>query len=482
MEYIGLLGLIGLLGFFTGRSLGQDFDKLKNEFRRAAGSAANAESRVGGVEKNIAAVKDDLQQLKGSLQTFATADDLNKNSRRLQSEWHAELQDALKNFSDAPKNFEELFARIGALEEKSSAPSASSELITLQSNLKMLQLGLEKQRTDFDIRLKKIEARPESPPPIVQPATNLENRIAALEAERQTLMTQLTQYKNFFAQFQLNLDALRKDFDALKKSSTDLDALRKDFDTQKKSSTDFESLRKELDALKNFSADFDARIKKLEKPAPIPQPTPPPPAPKSISIRDFHIKKRSGALFTKKAELENALAVVTNLAPLTSFLKTAPPDKSLSFNRILKNYQQNLSRFAEKIRRAKFDEETFSEEVSEKFFAVLSKYFLATIPVAIYRGRNDNPKFYADFLAKVNEYLATCHVYSELVEPKKLVTDKQIEWMTIFKKDTSVRAEDKFIDEVEQLPYFFEYLSDDGSSESFRADGKMILLKFDGGN
>ena len=464
MEFIGLLGLIGLLGFFTGRSLGQDFDKLKNEFRRAAGSAANAESRVGGAEKNIAAVKDDLQQLKGSLQTFATADDLNKNSRRLQSEWHAELQDALKNFSDAPKNFEELFARIGALEEKSSAPSANSELITLQSNLKMLQLGMEKQRTDFDVRLKKIAARPESPPPIVQPATNLENRIAALEAERQTLITQLTQYKNFFAQFQLNLDALRKDFDA-----------------QKNFSADFESLRKELDALKNFSADFDARIKKLEKPAPIPQPTPPPPAPKAISIRDFHIKKRSGALFAKKAELENALAVVTNLAPLTSFLKTAPPDKSLPFNRIFKNYQQNLSRFAEKIRRTKFDEETFSEEVSEKFFAVLSKYFIATIPVAIYRGRNDNPKFYADFLAKVNEYLAACHVYTELVEPKKLVTAKQIEWMTIFKKDTSVRAEDKFIDEVEQLPYFFEYLSDDGSSESFRADGKMILLKFDGG-
>ncbi len=465
MEYIGLIGLIGLLGFFTGRSLGQDFDKLKNEFRRAAGSAANAESRVGGAEKNIAAVKDDLQQLKSSLQTFATADDLNKNSRRLQSEWHTELQDALKNFSDAPKNFEELFARIGSLEEKSSAPSANSELITLQSNLKMLQLGMEKQRTDFDVRLKKIEARPESPLPIVQPATNLENRIAALEAERQTLITQLTQYKNFFAQFQLNLDALRKDFDA-----------------QKNFSADFESLRKELDALKKFSADFDARIKKLEKPAPIPQPTPPPLAPKAISIRNFHIKKRSGALFAKKAELENALAVVTNLAPLTSFLKTAPPDKSLSFNRILKNYQQNLSRFAEKIRRTKFDEETFSEEVSEKFFAVLSKYFLATIPVAIYRGRNDNPKFYADFLAKVNEYLAACHVYTELVEPKKLVTAKQIEWMTIFKKDTSVRAEDKYIDEVEQLPYFFEYLSDDGSSESFRADGKMILLKFDGGN
>ena len=125
MEFIGLLGLIGLLGFFTGKSLGQDFDKLKNEFRRAAGSAANAESRVGGAEKNIAAVKDDLQQLKSSLQTFATADDLNKNSRRLQSEWHTELQDALKNFSDAPKNFEELFARIGSLEEKSSAPSVA---------------------------------------------------------------------------------------------------------------------------------------------------------------------------------------------------------------------------------------------------------------------------------------------------------------------------------------------------------------------
>ena len=480
MEFIGLLGLIGLVGFFYGKSLNQSFNNLKSEFRRLAGSTANVDSRINGNEKNIGDVKNDLQRLKGTLQNFATTDELDKNSRYLQNELREELQAALKKISSEQSNFQDVFSKIDELERKIPAPSANADLIGVQSALKNFQITVEKQRTDFDKRLKTLETRPISPPPTTPaaPANVFEGRIAALESDRQNLMNQLAQYQNFFRQIGANFDVIDKKLKAQEKIISDYDALTKKFETQEKIISDYDALTKKFEAQEKIISDYETRIKKLEgkiSTPPIPSP------PTSINIRDFQIKNRSGALFTKSSELATSLAAVENLSGIISSLKNAPADKKDSFNRIIKTYQQNLGKFIDKVKRGKFDEDTFSEEVSEKFFAVLSKYFLATIPVAIYRGRKENTKFYSDFLARINDYLAACHVYTELVEPKKIMTSKQIECMNIFKKDTSVRSEDKIIDEVEQLPYFMDYLDEDGNTERYCAEGKMILLKFNGG-
>ena len=464
MEFIGLLGLIGLIGFFSSKNLKQSFNNLKNELRNLSGSSANAEERTNANEKNISAVKDDLQRLKGTLQNFATTDELNKNSRSLQNEWREETQDALKKFSTEQKDFQEGFSRIRELEEKISTLPAKSDLINLQRDLKNFQISVENQRINFETRLKSFEARPVSSN--VPPANNFESRLVALEVDRQNLLNQLTSYQSFFGQVNMNLDALSKKLEAQQKIVADFDALNRKFE---KVIIDFDALNKKLEAQQKIISEHELRIKKLEIPVS---------APRTLNIRDFQIKKRSGALFTASSEAAATLAVIENLSGITSFLKNAPSDKRESFNRVLKVYQQNLGKFIDKAKRGKFDEDTFSEEISEKFFSVLSKYFLATIPVAIWRGRKENPKFYSDFLAQVNDYLAACHVYTELVEPKKLMTSNQVEYMTIFKKSTQVRSEDKIIEEVEQLPYFMDYLDEDGNTERFCAEGKMILLKF----
>jgi hypothetical protein len=81
----------------------------------------------------------------------------------------------------------------------------------------------------------------------------------------------------------------------------------------------------------------------------------------------------------------------------------------------------------------------------------------------------------------MNEYLSACRVYTELVEPKKIMQHDDIEKMNIVKKDTTLESQDKIIDEVERLPYFLDYLTEDGETERFCFDGSMVLLKFDGG-
>ena len=429
--------------------------ELKNELRQTI-------NKIDGNEKNIGALKEDFQQLKNTLSNFATTEELGKNFRSLQNEWREDLQDALKKISAEQKDFQGSIAKIAELEEKISVLPANSDFVGLQSKLNIFQSTLEKQRTDFDGRLKNLEARPAPTTPIVAPvssANNFEGRIAALESERQNLLNQLAQYQNFFGQIKINFDALNRKIEAQQKIIADVDALNQKIETQQK-----------------IIAEQDARIKKLETPVP-----PPPPPIMPLTIRDFVIKKKNSVLFDNAANFEKSLAVAENLSGIISFLENAPVDKKESFNRIIKVYRQNLGKFTDKIRRKKFDADIFSEEVSEKFFDVLKKYFLATIPVAIYRGRKENPKFYKNFLAKINEYLAACNVYSELVEPKKPITSKQIELMNIVKKDTSLRGEENIIDEVEQLPYFTDYVSEDGDVERFCSEGKLILLKFNGG-
>ena len=457
MEFVGLVGLVGLIGlfgFFYGKNLNQAFNNLKNEFKRVVNSTANIDSRIDGNEKNISNVKDSLQQLKGTLKNFATTDELNENSRYLRNEWREEFQDVLKKSSSDQKNFQSVLSKIEELEGKISARPANADIINVQSSLKNFKNGVEKQYTDFDRRLKMLETRPISPPSTNIPANFFENRIAALETARQNLLGQLANYQNLFGQINIKCETLSKKLEA-----------------QQKIISDYEALSKKLEAQQKIISDYEERIKKLETKV----------FPSLPDIRDFQIKKRSGVLFNKSSECVTGLAAIENLSGINSFLKNAPDDKKESFSRIIKIYQQNLEKFVDKVRRGKFDEDTFSEEASEKFFSVLSKYFLSTIPIAIYRGRKENPKFYSDFLQKINDYLAACYVYTELVEPKKLMTSKEVEHMTIFKKDTSVRTEDKIIDEFEQLPYFIDYLDEDGNTERFCAEGKMTLLKFNGG-
>lgn len=213
-----------------------------------------------------------------------------------------------------------------------------------------------------------------------------------------------------------------------------------------------------------------------------------------LTIENFNIQPTGRIFFTNKPdEVFNNLKIASNLTGITSFLESSDFDKKENFIRIVENYRQNLKKVNDKMRRKKFNEDALSEEVTEAFFNTLSKFFLATIPISIYRGarqetletvdeqsRDEEFNFYSTFLTKVNEYLAACQVYTVPVLPKNLMTSADIDRMSVTRKETANNAEDNLIDEVERLPYYMDYLTEGGETENFCSEGKMVVLKFDG--
>ncbi len=94
--------------------------------------------------------------------------------------------------------------------------------------------------------------------------------------------------------------------------------------------------------------------------------------------------------------------------------------------------------------------------------------------------REEEFKFYSEFLKRVNDYLASCHVYTVPVLPKNPMTSNDIDRMSVTRKETTNPDEDNLIDEVERLPYFMDYLTESGEKENFCSEGKMVVLKYDG--
>ena len=458
MEFIGLLGLIGLLGFFSSKNLQQKFDSLKSEIRRRGSETANLESRVDENEKIIADIRKKLGFIDQELSNCVTNDSLDKTYRQLNSE----LQEIINKVPSA-SNTSSIMSKIAELEKKISAipqPSSTIDFTRLQIALKEFQNKIDDlQKTDKkqDERLTKLESEtvPTSVPVVPDASIKvLEQKIAALESEKQNLLKTIAEQNAVLKQYQGYFSQIQNSF----------------LSVQKKINEQTATIVKHEDDIKKIIQSLQSE-----------PPEPPEPSEPTMTIRDFHIKSSNKPLFTNNLnDVNKALANIEDLSGITSFLETSHFDKKVNFISLIKNYKQNLQKFTDKLKKGRFNESSLSEEATDAFFDVLSKYFLATLPVSIYRGNKENPQFYSALLNRVNDYLAKCHVYTELIEPKTLMKQNYIDMMTITKKDTALLKEDKMIDDVERLPYFLDYITDD-EIEHFCFDGKMVAFKYTGG-
>ena len=276
--------------------------------------------------------------------------------------------------------------------------------------------------------------------------------------------------------FQQNFDDNKQSLTAIQSRLDEQGIILDDFKTK------FAAQGSLLDSFQKNIAEFEKVFESLKEDA-------------YLTIENFDIKPTGRIFFTNKPdEVFKNLKIASNLSGITSFLESSNFDKKESFIRIIENYRQNLKKVTDKVRRKKFNEDALSEEVTEAFFNTLSKFFLATIPISIYRGARQETlesldeniqegefKFYSAFLTKINEYLAACQVYTVPVLPKTTMTSEDIDRMSVTRKETLTESEDNLIDEVERLPYYMDYLTEGGEVENFCSEGKMVVLKFDGG-
>ncbi len=442
MEYVGLLGLIGLIGYFASRSLSDKFKNLQ-------GTVHDTESRITRNNEFISDLQNELNRLGTLLQNYATRTDLNNFSADFLRQIKGDLQRVEKSLNAELKNYAEL-SSVKNLENKLSDLPKTSDLQNLQSALQELKRNI----ASLEVRISDGNSEPDR-----SPVKILEQRIATLEADNQNLVkknaelsAQILQHQNYFTQIQTtfnNQQAFNKNLES-----------------------NVDTFSKEVELQKKINDEFDARIKKLESFKETP----------TLTIKDFHIKKSNRLFFTNEPrDAERSLATAEKVTEIIDFLKKSNFSKKENFIQLLENYYRNLQKFADKLKRGKFDEDNFSEEASKAFFSVLSKYLLMALPVSIYRGIKENPAFYAAFLKKINSYLAACNVYTELVEPNKLMTHGDLEKMNVIKKTTDVKNKDKLIDEVERLPYFLDYLNEDDEIEYCSFEGTMTVMKFEGG-
>lgn len=440
MEFIGLLGLLGLLGFFSSRSLAGRFNELKDFVRRSGGSSSAVETRVADNEKAVAEIVGELRHLNSLLQNCATNGELSKISTRLQNE----IQSALSKVPADPR-ISEILARLDALERK-PAPSQISE--------PMLKI-IDSRLSSLEQKISQLENKPAPPPPSVQipdallsRITLIEHRLSALEQRPATIVTPPPPIVTPPPPPKVSEPPKPKISEPPKPK---------------------------------ISEPPKPKVSEPTKPKVL-EPPPQPPVTEPLKISAFQIKKTGRPLFSNKPEdAAQTLAAVENLAPLLDFLESSGFEKKDAFIRIVRNYQQNLASFAKNLQRGKFDADNFSEEATDAFFSTLSRYFLEKIPVSIYRGSRENPAFYSAFLKKVSAYLSACRVYTKLIEPGKRLNSDDLDAVSVIIQNTPERAKDKIIEEVERLPYFVDYLTDNGETEYFCCEGKISLLKFDGG-
>ena len=468
MEYIGLIGVFGLgglVGYFSA-------DKLRNIIQSVKKSLLDTESRIARSEKFISDLQNEIDKLNSQLQNYASRTDLNGLSNNLTRQIQSDLQKVEKNLNAELKNYAAL-SSVKNLEDKISDAVQNSDLQNLQSALQDIKRNIAALEDKFNtLERGDISTPSTSTAPTDNAVKILEQRLSALEADNQNLTKKLadqnaliTQHQNYFAQIQTAFNNMQNNFVAQSQFSEQLER-------QKKFYADFEERFKK----------FDERLKKLEggKTDSGAGTTTPPVPP--IKIDDFQVKKSNRQFFTNDPrDAEKSLATAEKVSEIIDFLKNSNFAKRESFIQLIENYRRNLQKFADKLKRGKFDEDNFSEEASKAFFSTLSKYFLTALPVSIYRGNKENPAFYSAFLKKINEYLAACHVYTELIKPQKFMTHNDLEKMTIIKKSTGVKTQDKMIDEVERLPYFLEYLTEDGDIEHCCFEGTMTVMKFEGG-
>ena len=554
---IGLIGFFGKSGFNEKiDEIKSELTKNKEDVEKRVGNvekianAASSKANELNTETQHYATNIDVQNLSKRISDVEKSSDAKKianiesqiaalqvNSNEV-TQTNAELQQGLKNLES--KNFDEALQNLGG-----SVQSLFDKLHTIADNCKIFDenfkvigtstQNLENNAKTFDERIKTLE---EQQTPVVDDSAQ-SDRLNTLEEEQKDLSQKiadynavlqkhhvaLVQWKNNFGAIQNSFNAIQTTFEENKKS---FNALQSRLTEQEKSIADFkekfdaqsgliDSSQQSIGELEKILADFKATFDVQEKVFDefkakfAAQDKALESVQESIgkfeeifqslkekmylTIENFDIKQTGRIFFTNKPdEVFQNLKIASNLTGITSFLESSNYEKKENFIRIVENYRQNLKKVSDKVRRHKFNEDALSEEVTDAFFNTLSKFFLATIPISIYRGarqetletlddkaHEDEFKFYSTFLTKVNEYLAACQVYTVQILPKNTITSSDIDRMSVTRKETSNEAEDNVIDEVERLPYYMDYLTESGEVENFCSEGKMVVLKFDGG-
>lgn len=201
-------------------------------------------------------------------------------------------------------------------------------------------------------------------------------------------------------------------------------------------------------------------------------------------IKSFSISKSTSpnAFFhgdgaNVKAKLAQSIQNMDGLITYLTQSKINEPART-SFMKNLRWCMEALEKLYGKFDFDGYDSEEISEEITGKFFKIISENLLDNVMVAIYRGGKDAVG-YQEFLQIMNRYLSMHGIYTEDILPGTLIEGDMLSNIEPpISKQTSVAVDDGKVDEVELLPYFMLYEDDDGNLDTVRKRGRVVRLKY----
>lgn len=362
----------------------------------------------------------------------------------------------------------ELDAKLNAIEKRLDA--FNSDMSRLNSKI---DSAMRNSVSDADLENLHRRVQSEMPPPI---------DTSAIAEHINKIAEALNNTRDELSKLQSEVDALKSE-----QKTPDLqpllNTLQQHQNVINRLINGFNALQARLNDQRGKIDELQSKVAGLKQTPPPPLPPPLPKPSKELTIADFNIKPTDEVFITNEPkQAAEQLKIANDLSGIEKFLDASDYDKQKreQFLGIISNYKRNLKKVIDKVNRGKFDEDIFSQDCTDAFFGTLSNFFIKTMMTAIYRGRNENPEFYAGLLEKINEYLAACRVYTLDIAPKTFMKSADLECMEIIKRDIDDKSKDKFIDEVERLPYNVNYVNEDGELSRFCCEGRMFIFKFAG--
>lgn len=198
---------------------------------------------------------------------------------------------------------------------------------------------------------------------------------------------------------------------------------------------------------------------------------------KQYDIKKFDIVKTdklflSGDTSKIKIELQKAL----NMDNIIEFLQQSSLENKQAYLDIFGRYKRNVKKLIDKLSINEDDEEIW-EKLTEKFFGIVKNDILSNFMIGIYRGIKSRKEGYELFLNEINKYLTYCCIYTRYIHPDVKYIKNDFDDMVALKKETDDLNKNDYIDEVERLPYYIDYLNEDEERKFFCYDGKFVVLK-----
>ncbi len=368
------------------------------------------------------------------------------------------------------KSNESLKKEVADLKQKVAAPQTSApspEVDSLKRELADLkkfvaqispllaEINLLKRET-FDLR-QKLSAP--------QPST--------LPAEIESLKKELAELKIQAAQ-SAEIESLKKELAELKiqaAPSTEIESLKKELAELKEKaaqSTEIESLKKELAELKKQAAPST----EIEPPAQVePQEIEPP-------EKIFYLPERKDVFIPNdRKQILKQIKAALSTGDIEKYLAANPPETSKKFQELFADHLRNAKKFVDKLKLNNLDDSELSEAVTANYFKLFHKIIFDNVLIAIKRGLTGSEKFYSGLLAKVNEYLARCGIYTVNTTSGRKAQSEDYENMSPQTLKTDDKTLNGTITEIERLPYRINYIDEFGEQKFLQYAGVMNVYK-----